>query len=376
MPSRDDALSAITLNVSATLTNLCGDYDTQIAALTADRDAVAAVLARVQAEYDQYRLDNPPPAPPVPSLVEQVAGTWVLLQVASVAELDKQRTQILNALALPGVVGFSVRFPWDACDITGTATSHPILVAAKAIADQAGKALSIRFMAGAHTPARVFDAGAAYYPKGSSKVPLPWDNSTGRVQVFLDEYATYAGKLAAWARANGVRLLHFSWFGQDWAELNHGKELRAAEGYSEAKWLAGQKAVIDVAASLRGPDLAVELPLSGYGPLSNGQSAALADYILGIVGDGSDQFFVQANGLGPNGEWGGTAAVETQQDTIWSKPINRGVQMIQPQDYDWPAVFAHVAAAAATYVEVYLPSFTLESASQLRQQVAEFATTN
>ena len=32
-------------------------------------------------------------------------------------------------------------------------------------------------MAGAHTPKRIFDAGAAYYTStAGQKVPLPWDN--------------------------------------------------------------------------------------------------------------------------------------------------------------------------------------------------------
>ena len=61
------------------------------------------------------------------SLAKQVCGTWVLYQVQSTTELTRLRPQIEDALALPGVVGFSVRFPWDAADITGSATSHPIL---------------------------------------------------------------------------------------------------------------------------------------------------------------------------------------------------------------------------------------------------------
>ena len=103
-------------------------------------------------------------------------------------------------LSLPGVVGFSVRFPWDAADITGSATSHPILDTARDIAKSQGKALSIRFMAGAHTPDRVFDAGAAYYRSGA-KVPLPWDNATGDHQVFLAAYDAYVGKLVDWSEA-------------------------------------------------------------------------------------------------------------------------------------------------------------------------------
>lgn len=322
-------------------------------------------------------------------------GTWVLFQVASVQELNSQRSRIEAALDLPGVVGFSVRFPWDAADITGSATSHPILTAAKAIAVGKGKALSVRFMAGAHTPARVFDAGAAYYLVSGQRVPLPWSGSTGDHNVFLREYRAYAGKLADWCRANGVTLLHFSWWGQDWAELNHGKEVRGdqglpATGYTYAKWLSGQKAIIQIAADLSGPDLAVELPLSGYGPLSDGQSAALADEVIRLMGPDSDRFYIQANGWGPNGEWGvsGANAAQTEAsfDQIWGKPVRRGLQMIQPDGYNWPVVFARLYETDATYAEVYLPSFwqipgptaqynhnTAERIAQLQQEIAAFA---
>ncbi len=181
----------------------------------------------------------------------------MLYQVQSTTELTRLRPQIEDALALPGVVGFSVRFPWDAADISGSATSNSILDTAKDIADSQNKDLSIRFMAGAHTPKRIFDAGAAYYQNGSGqKVPLPWDNSTGDHQVFLDAYDTYLTKLVNWSKANDVKLLHLSWYGQDWAELNHGKEVRDAEGYTQDKWMAGHKELIQVGAQHMSNDLA------------------------------------------------------------------------------------------------------------------------
>ena len=160
-----------------------------------------------------------------------------------------------------------MRFPWDAADITGDRTGHPILRKALKLARSQDKALSIRFMAGAHTPSRVFDAGAAHYLNGSgAKVPLPWDNETGSHRVFLDAYGKYVGKLARWSRAHDVRLLHLSWYGQDWAELNHGAEVRAAPGYTEKKWMTGHKQLIEVGGERASRRLAVELPLSGYGP--------------------------------------------------------------------------------------------------------------
>jgi hypothetical protein len=306
-----------------------------------------------------YRLTVAPPSPaPAPTGLAASCGTWVLQQVSSAADLVRLRGRIESALALPGVVGLSVRFPWDAADLTGNETTDPILDTARAIADGQGKALSIRFMAGRHTPARVFAAGAAFYVNDGSKVPLPWDNATGRHQVFLDAYDAYVGKLAAWSRANRVHLLHLSWYGQDWAELNHGAGIRATPGYSLAAWLRGHRELIDVGASHAGSGLSVEVPLSGYGPLSDGQSAALADEVVAQVGANDPRFLVQANGWGPTQEWGSpTPQVEASFDEIWSKPVQRGLQMIQPDGYDWAKVFGRLDVTGALYGEVYLPSF-------------------
>ena len=102
------------------------------------------------------------------SLAQAVCGTWVLYQVSDARSLRTLRPQIEDALSLPGVVGLSVRFPWDAADIRGSKKSHPILRTARQIARSQGKALSIRFMAGTHTPDRVFRAGAAYYNVGAA----------------------------------------------------------------------------------------------------------------------------------------------------------------------------------------------------------------
>lgn len=320
-------------------------------------------------------------------LVSANCGTWVLYQVSSETDLDRLRPKIEAALALPGVTGFSVRFPWSAADITGSATSAPILEKAKQIAQGQGKALSIRFMAGSMTPARVFDSGASYYLSSTgAKVPLPWDNATGSNAVFVQAYQQYVAKLAAWSRANGVNLLHLSWYGQDWAELNHGAELRAAPGYSQDAWLSGHKRLIDVAVAQASSTLSVELPLSGYGPLSGGQSEDLAEYIVSKLGNNNPQFFIQANGWDETQEWGSPSTeVETQFDRIWKLPVLRGLQMIQPDGYDWTRVYDRLEASDATYAEVYLPSFwqvpgpsptyshnTSERIAQLEAEIAAF----
>jgi hypothetical protein len=332
---------------------------------------------------------SPVPAavPRSSTLADASCGTWVLQQVSSVTELERVRPRLEAALALPGVKGLSVRFPWDAADLTGAERSDPILDLAREIADSRHKALAIRFMAGEHTPDRVFRAGAAYYLHAGRRVPLPWSNASGDHRVFLRAYGAYVGRLAAWSRAHRVSLLHLSWYGQEWAELNHGRAVRAAPGYSESAWLAGHRQLIDVGVRHSGSDLTVELPLSGHGPLSGGLSAALADHIISRVGPNSDRFLIQANGWNETQEWGAPSmAVESQFDAIWDKPVRRGLQMIQPDGFDWAEVFDSLDATKALYAEVYLPSFwqvpgptaahdhnTLARIAQLESEIEAFA---
>ena len=321
-----------------------------------------------------------------------LCGTWVLQQVSSAdgpGGLNGYKTQINSALNNPGVIGLSVRFPWNAADISGSATTSPILDAARKIVDDynaahpgANKQLSIRFMAGRHAPDRVLNApGVNTYLKGGEEVGVPWgDGSTVNNYVpntaWLNEYDAYVGKLAAWSRSHNVKLLHLSWWAQDWAELNNGAEVRAVAGYSKNNWMNGHKALIDIGAKYAGDDLTVELPLSGYGPLSDGTSATLADYIISKVGPNSSKFFIQANGWGPGGEWGApNQDVEKDFDAIWAKPIMRGLQMIQPQDYDWAQVYDRLPQNKATYAEVYLPSFAMANQADLKSEIAEFGQT-
>jgi hypothetical protein len=329
--------------------------------------------------------------PPLAAL----CGTWVLQQVQGASEITGLKSRIFSALDVPGTIGFSVRFPWNAADLDGGASTNAVLDASRSLVDDynsahpgSNKRLAIRLMAGRHTPARVFAAGAAFYtlPSGE-KVPKAWSNADTQGApfqanvVFEQAWGAYAAKLATWSRAHDVNLLHLSWYGQDWAELNHGAEVRAAAGYSYERWLEGHKRLIAIAAQQSGPSLAVELPASGYGPLSGGQSASLADEVIAQVGPNSSRFFIQANGWGPAGDWGApSVTVEAQFDAIWSKRILRGVQMIQPEDYDWASVFGRITsdeganrASGASYTEIYLPSFSGANAAQLRTQIQQFS---
>jgi hypothetical protein len=324
----------------------------------------AALISMVVIAAPQTGEAGPATAPVPGPLSDRVCGTWVLQQIMSASELRFRASVLDTVLSAPGVTGLSLRFPWNAID-----TDFSVLDQGLAIAREHGKAFSVRFMAGRHTPARVFDAGSPYYLVDGERVPTPFDATGGPNEVFEREYDRFVARLAAWARENDVPLLHLAWYGQDWAELNHGREVRALPGYTDDAWVEAHRRLIDIGSRYAGSDLAVELPLSGYGYLSGGQSAALADKVI----QSGKPWYVQANGWGPAGEWGAPSAdVEDDFDRIWAKPVPRGVQAIQPEDYDWAVLYGHARAAGATYVEVYLPSFQGASSSQLYDEAESF----
>ena len=295
-----------------------------------------------------------------------VTGTWVLIQVSGQSQLNNQSNWIHDSLNDFATRGLSVRVPWDALN-------DSVLDAGKAIADADGKSYSIRFMAGRYTPQAVFDAGSPSYSVAGQQVPTPFYPNGNPNTVFESFYEDEVARLAAYCRSRGIHLLHLPWYGQDWAELNNGAEVRAQPGYSRAAFIQAHERLIDIALKYVGDDLAVEFPMSGYGPLDV-VGATLTEHIIAAAGANSGRIYVQANGLGPNGDWGApNQAVEAQMDqAVFAKPILRGEQMIQPGDYNWAAVYANLMANGADYVEVYIESFRGTAAVQLAAEVAAF----
>jgi len=315
------------------------------------------------------RTSRPGHTTAVPNHVA-VAGTWALQQVSSREELARLAPKVLDpALATPGLTGFCLRVPWKAID-----RDFALLEAGLALARKHHLAYSIRFMAGRHTPARVFDDGCRFYVRGASKekVPAPLLEDGSPNAVFERHYEALARRLADWCRAHGVRLLHMAWYGQDWAELNHGKEVRALAGYSYANWLRAHTRLVDIALAQAGADLAVEFPFSGYGPLTEA-AAALANHVVARIGPWDDRFFCQANGWGPKGDWGAPSAeTEAAFDRVWARPIFRGQQAIQPADFDWAALYRRLRTNRATYGEVYAPSFSKPGREALAREILAF----
>ncbi|MCX7014411.1 MAG: hypothetical protein NTW86_17985 [Candidatus Sumerlaeota bacterium] len=304
---------------------------------------------------------------------EAICGTWVLQQAGSIAELDNAYKKcVKQALETPEIRGFSLRVPWKAID-----ADFALLEAGLKIAREHKVSFSVRFMGGRHTPASVFEKGSPFYTKQGSqeKVPAPFKLDGSPNDVFEAEYDAFVARLAKWCRANDVRLLHLAWYGQEWAELNHGKEVRALPGYTFDNWLNAHKRLIDIGLKHAGEDLAVEFPFSGYGPCADAASA-FADHVVEKIGPVNPIFFCQSNGWGAKKDWGApTDEVEAAFDKVWARPICRGEQMIQPRDYDWTACYANLYKNKVTYCEVYAPSFTLEHKDQLAEEIRKFAET-
>ena len=154
----------------------------ELAGLGAGRAAVAVLIG--PSPSSRRRTPGPPPGRVRLGRPADRSGPIRLWDLGALPGLDARtsglRPQIADALALPGVVGLPSGFPGRPPTSLGTRSrtrsSHR-----PGDRDRAGKALSIRFMAGAHTPDRVFDAGASHYRVGG-KGPPPLDNGTGRTR--------------------------------------------------------------------------------------------------------------------------------------------------------------------------------------------------
>lgn len=299
-------------------------------------------------------------AEPYVAPVNRSCGTWVLQQVGSAAELDGWAARIDAALALPGVVGLSLRVPWDALDEDPTLLDRGL-----ALAEARGKEFTVRFMAGRWTPRSVFEEGAhSFVSAAGDVVPTPFgpDGSPGN-PVFERAFGEAVGTLAQWSRAHGVHVLHVPWYGFLWAEIYNGTELEALPGYSWTAWLEGHRRLAEIALSHAGTDLAVELALSGHWGAHPQGGDDVADELVELAGPDSPVLIVQGNGFG------------RYDHRTTDRPIAHAKQMYDATDYDWPVLYDRLVANDERYLEVYTASFTRPSGLVLAAEVEEFAAT-
>lgn len=288
---------------------------------------------------------------------QRICGTWVVQQASSGAELTRAKPAIKAALAFGGVRGLSLRVPWSAVD-----RDFALLTQAADIAASEGKQITVRIMAGVHTPARVFDAGAYSYQTGAGKrVPKPFSSGGAAGNpVFEREYAELVKRLARWSVKHKARVMHLPWYGYQWAEIYNGPDVQRAAGYSYSAWLTGHRRLLKIAKQHTGAKLAAEFALSGHWGDAKMGSTDISKAIVSRWGDWSDQVFVQGNGLG----------VYNNDPT--RQAIFTGRQMYGPTSYDWPATYDVLKSQGAVYVEVYTQSFSETGAAELARQAKAF----
>ena len=299
-------------------------------------------------------------AGPYVAPVNRSCGTWVLQQVGSASELDSWAARIDAALALPGVVGLSLRLPWDALEQDPTLLDRGL-----ALAEARGKEFTVRFMAGRWTPDRVFEAGASSFVSAAGDVvPTPFgaDGSPGN-PVFEREFDKAVGMLAAWSRAHDVHVLHLPWYGFLWAEIYNGSELEALPGYSWEAWLEGHRRLAEIALGHAGADLAVEFAMSGHWGAHPQGGGDVADALVDLAGPDSPVLIVQGNGFG------------RFSNRTTDRPIAHAKQMYDGADYDWESLFTTLVANDERYLEIYTASFARPNRAVLAAEVAEFAAT-
>jgi hypothetical protein len=283
----------------------------------------------------------------------------VLEQVPASAQLTRVRPLIDAALrSSPGVTGFSLRVPWTTLD-----TDWAVLNLAKQIAETAGKALTVRFMAGRYTPGRVFGAGAYSYTSSHGyKMPCPFNPATGKGgnPVYEKYFRETVTRLATWCRVNGVRTMHLPWYGFLWAEIYNGDELEKVKNYTFEAWLAGHRKVAQIAQDIGGPDLAVEFPLSGHWGTTKGAAGEVGRMLTSVFGEDCPYLVVQGNGMG------------SYNQACTSQPIRHGKQMYDAADYDWAELYDLLRRKNEEYLEVYTQSFGLANKGLLAAEAATF----
>lgn len=338
-------------------------------------DAANAATAAAQAAFGEHMATaHPVVEPPKPAKPAPIDGViWWTHQSNSIADIAAQTKRLAGHKAnVPALGGVSIRIPWNTVDTDAKLTQA--LEATKALAASVGAPMAFRLMAGRHTPAAVLAKSVVYRDAGvSADVPRPWDNPG-----FEDEYRRVHTFIAAWMTdnlpADQIKLLHYTWYGRDWAEINAGKEVRGVTGYSATKAAEGHARLMTIAHDIQDeyPTVAVEFPGSGYGDVFD-ITIALAKHAAELWGTRTDSFYMQANGWSTSQRWGQPDdAREKRLDPALAAVGSFGLQAIQPWGTGtYPAYTATqwrtalAKAAGARYLEIYDPSFDAVAGKEL-----------
>jgi hypothetical protein len=166
--------------------------------------------------------------------------------------------------------------------------------------------------------------------------------------------------------------VHLSNYGEKYSELNYDRQLRSSPGFSVNAFISAEERLANIGLKYAGTDLALELPMSGSGPLLQ-VVPPIVDYIARADAARHELLIIQANGWGPAGYWSSSAATGHNLDGVFATSVPRALQMIQSGDYDWPVLYAAARQIKAIYVEVYAGSFVGAAKGSLAQQAGAFA---
>ena len=283
-----------------------------------------------------------------------------MLQVSSTTAVKWFSPSINQALAVPGIQGLSLRAPW-----TSITSGLGIYAAGLQLTRAAHRNLAIRFIAGVSTPTQYLGNSTLLQGK---RIPLPWGAGSTPTSfipntAFVAGYKATVDELAAFARANGIRELHLPWYSGPTAEIYLGPEITSAPGYSLQNFLLGYEQLINIAMSVAGNGVTVELPMSGIG---TGQVVhPLEQYILSRYGSNPRGFIAQWNDLTSSGRQVSAPGLQT------------GRQMLGQGDFNWAGAYQALRAEGSKTLEIYLQSFApnLAHYGLLRQEIASFAGT-
>ncbi len=289
-------------------------------------------------------------------------GIWAIREEQDKSLSSGDASIIRTALGYEGVVGYGHRFGANLLLSSANATPDTFFLEDRIdVAVAMGKAFKPRFELGKYMP--VDARGGRSFTDQNGTGPIPWMKDGTPNAAFDDYYEAVVTALVDLAKVeSSIKMIDLSWSSLNYSELYFGPGLQTADGLSrttnETRFIAACKRMMDIAWRACSPaGIPPGVGLSGHGPITNA-ALALADYAVTL---GGGQFRVQANGLGPNGQWGNV--LEPELDRVWQRDTLFGLQDIHPANggarsaADWGKIDAIVKGTPADYVEYYTDQF-------------------